>query len=187
MSVLDKVRQLVKSKEEVSFYEQVFTLASWGFTQREIYNTLVKQYDCTIKQVEKAYRRIKAAVGDIDLSSLVEHELAGYLAKSVVIEQEMNELYLRAKSNWQMQNEGQYYDENGKRIEPVSVKDLTKQLQILEQIRRARLAVITEMSNRLKNNSNAATALPEGEAIKLDEFVRKPPKVIDVEYSSVKD
>jgi hypothetical protein len=86
-----------------------------------------------------------------------------------------------------MQNEGQYYDENGKRIEPVSVKDLTKQLQILEQIRRARLAVITEMSNRLKNNSNAATALPEGEAIKLDEFVRKPPKVIDVEYSSVKD
>jgi hypothetical protein len=187
MSMLDKVRELASSAEEASFYEQVFTLSSWGFTQREIYNTLARQYDCTIKQVEEAHRRIRAAVGDIDLTQLVEQELAGYLAKSLVVEQEMNEIYLRAKTNWQLQNEGQYYDANGKRIEPVSVKDLVKQLQTIEQLRRARLAVLTEMRGRLQAPTAAAPALPEGEVIQLEEFTRKPPDVVEAEFSRLED
>lgn len=184
MSLLEKVRALASSPEEASFYEQVFTLSSWGFTQREIYNTLAKEFECSVRQVEEAWRRIREAVGDIQLEQLVDQELASYLSKSIVLEQEMNEIYLRSKNNWQAQSEGRYYDEQGRRTEPVSAKDLVKHLQAIEQLRRARLAVLSEMKARRHAQApTAPQALPQAEAPALEEFSRRPQlEVLDTEF-----
>lgn len=175
MSIIEQVRKLSDNQEEAEIYEQVFTLTSWNLTIREVHSALSKAgYDLTVKRVEDISRRLRETVGKPDLQTLSDNELSGYLVKSFVLEKELDGIYLQSKHNWDQQNQGKYYTPDGNRTEPVSAKDLIKQIQAIEQIRRARLAVVAQMRNMEAIPINTGQSLPAADGVPLDAFSRKP-------------
>lgn len=187
MSVFERILTELNpsTNEERALFERVLLLHLWGFSVREIHSTLTKEgYELTHKQAEALVSAIRQTVENLDLGELSADEIKHYVLRTAQMESELNELFLLMKNSFLAQLSGQFYDESGNRLMPVSPKDLVAITQAIEKMARARVSALHELVKakhaQVRNALPANTSGPS-----LDEFIRKPEEeIIDVEVSN---
>lgn len=174
-------------------YRLIWDYYLWNFTVEDMHNALqANQMPMSVPAIRDALKAMKDKLAEVKFEDMREEELRLYLARNYQHENELLELYLQAKNDYNLLRSGQTRYPDGSKPMPVDIKTLMGLLAAIEKQGQARASLVAKLgapppppvSQPIEDQQALPGVEEDGESMEdfMSSLRRRPEDVIDVSF-----